>query len=73
MYDPATIDAEFRVQRAVVLGDSTSCAGFCNFVANVQQLRVYLAMLGGQVHVTMIHTPAYITPSNHQQAPTRER
>jgi hypothetical protein len=57
MYDPATIDAEFRVQRAAVLGDSTSCAGFCNFVANVQQLRVYLAMLGGQAHMTMIHTP----------------
>ncbi len=32
-------------------------AGFCNFVANVQQLRVYWGMLGRQSHVTMIHTP----------------
>jgi hypothetical protein len=57
MYDPATIDAELGVQSAVVPGDSTSCAGFRNFVASIQQLRVYLAMVGGQAHVTMIHTP----------------
>jgi hypothetical protein len=57
MYDPATIDAELGVQSAVVPGDSTSCAGFRDFVANVQQLWVYLAMLRGQAHVTMIHTP----------------
>jgi hypothetical protein len=31
-------------------------AGFRDFVANVQQLWVYLAMIGGQAHVTMIHT-----------------
>jgi hypothetical protein len=57
MYDQATIDAELRVQIAVVPGDSTSHADFRDFVANVQQLRVYLAMLGGQAHMTMIHTP----------------
>jgi hypothetical protein len=57
MYDPATIDAELGVQSAVILGDSMWHTGFHNFMANVQQLRVYLAMLGGQLHMTMIHTP----------------
>ena len=57
MYNPATIDAKLRVQSTVIPGDSTSRAGFCNFVANIQQLRLYLAMLGGQLHVMMIHTP----------------
>jgi hypothetical protein len=57
MYGPATIDAELGVQSAVIPGDSTLRTGFHNFMANVQQLRIYLAMLGGQLHVTMIHTP----------------
>jgi hypothetical protein len=58
MYDLATIDAEFGVQSLVLPGDSLSCAGLPDFVANDQQLRVYLAMLGGQAHVSMIHTPS---------------
>ncbi len=47
MYDLATIDTELLVQSAVTPGDATLCAGFWYFVANVQQLRVYLGMLGG--------------------------
>jgi hypothetical protein len=57
MYDSATINAELLVQSAVSLEDAMLCARFHNFVANVQQLRVYLGMLGGQSHMTMIHTP----------------
>jgi hypothetical protein len=57
MYSPATIDSEHLVQRAVTLGDALSRAGFRNLMANVQQLCIYLGMLGGKLHVTMIHTP----------------
>ena len=57
MYDVETIRAELRVQWGVNPGDTASRAAFGNFVVNVQHLPVYLAMLGGQAHVTMIHTP----------------
>jgi hypothetical protein len=57
MYNPATIDAELLVQSLVTPGNPTSRAGFHDFVAKVQHFRVYLGMLGGQSHVTMIHTP----------------
>jgi hypothetical protein len=57
MYAPARISAELGVQSGVTPGDAMSRAAFRDFVVNVQQLRVYLAMLGGQAHVTMIHTP----------------
>jgi hypothetical protein len=57
IYAPATISAELGMQRGVTPGDARSRAAFRNFVVNVQQLRVYLAMLGGQAHVTMIHSP----------------
>jgi hypothetical protein len=73
MYNPATIDAELLVQSVVIPGDATSRAGFRDFVANVQQLRVYLGMLGGQSHVTMIHPRVFITPSSRQRVPTKGR
>jgi hypothetical protein len=57
LYSEKTIDAELAVQSAVSPGDPASKAAFREFVVNVQQLRVYLAMLGGQPYVTMIHTP----------------
>jgi hypothetical protein len=66
VYAPARISAELGMQRGVTLGNATSHAAFRDFVVNIQQLHVYLAMLGEQVHVTMIHTPgAYycIAPS----------
>jgi hypothetical protein len=66
MYDPVTVSAELGVQRGVIPGNATSFLAFLDFAVNVQQLRVYLAMLGGQAHVMMIHTPrAYysIAPS----------
>ena len=57
MYDPATIEAELSVQFRGTPGDMANRTAFCDFVVNVQQFRVYLAMLGGQTHVSMIHTP----------------
>jgi hypothetical protein len=57
MYDPATINAELCVQSGVNLGNAASWTAFRDFVVNIQQFQVYLAMLGGQPHVSMIHTP----------------
>jgi hypothetical protein len=50
---PLTLSSGYR---AWWFRGTPSRTGFLNFVANVQQLWVYLAMLGGQAHVTMIHT-----------------
>jgi hypothetical protein len=56
MYNLATINAKLLVKSTAAPGDATSRAGFHNFVANIQQLWVYLGMLGRQSHVMMIHT-----------------
>jgi hypothetical protein len=58
MYDRASIQAELAVQlrgpgTPGYLANRTS---FREFVVNVQEFRVYLAMLGNQTHVSMIHT-----------------
>jgi hypothetical protein len=57
MYDPETIEAELSVQLRGTPGDMANRTAFRDFVVNVQQFRVYLAMLGCQTHVSMIHTP----------------
>ncbi len=57
MYDPATIQAELTVQLRGTPGDLANRTSFREFVVNVQEFRVYLAMLGNQTHVSMIHTP----------------
>jgi hypothetical protein len=57
LYSEDTIHAELAVQSGINPGDPASWAAFWEFVTNVQQFRVYLAMLGGQPYVTMIHTP----------------
>jgi hypothetical protein len=65
MYDPANLEAELAVQRGVTPGDVASRQGFKDFVINVQQIRGYLAMLGGKHNVTMLHTPgAYYSISS---------
>ena len=56
MYDPATIQAELAIQLRGIPGDPANRMSFCEFVVNVQEFRVYLAMLGSQTHVSMIHT-----------------
>ena len=57
MYDPASIQAELAVQLRGTPGDLANRTSFREFVVNVQEFRVYLAMLGNQTHVSMIHTP----------------
>jgi hypothetical protein len=57
MYDPATIQAELAIQLGGIPGDPANRMSFREFVVNVQEFRVYLAMLGSQTHVSMIHTP----------------
>jgi hypothetical protein len=57
MYDPASIQAELAVQLRGTPGDLANRMSFHEFVVNVQEFRVYLAMLGNQTHVYMIHTP----------------
>jgi hypothetical protein len=57
MYDPATLEAELSLQRNIQ-GNNVRQAAFRDFTVNYTQLRVYLAMLGDQKMVTMIHTAA---------------
>jgi hypothetical protein len=57
MYDPATIDAKLSMQSGVNPGNVASWMVFQDFIVNVQQFRIYLAMLEGQQYVLMIHTP----------------
>jgi len=57
IYDPATIQAELAVQLEGTPGDLANRTSFHKFVVNVQEFRVYLAMLGNQTHVSMTHTP----------------
>ena len=52
-----TIEAELSVQLRGTPGDLANWMAFRDFVVNVQQFWMYLAMLGGQTHVSMIHTP----------------
>ncbi len=56
MYGLATIEAKLAVQRGINPTDATSCTLFRDFAVNLQQFPVYLAMLGGQPHITMVHT-----------------
>jgi hypothetical protein len=71
MYDPATIKAELSVQLRGTPGDLANRTAFHDFVVNVQQFWVYLAMLGGQTHISMIHTPGCITQLRLPLARTR--
>jgi len=57
MYDPASIQAELAVQLRGTPGDLANRTSFREFVVNVQEFRVYLAMLGTQTHVSMMYTP----------------
>jgi hypothetical protein len=57
MNNPATIEAELAIQRGINPIYAMSRMLFWDFAVNVQQFHVYLAMLGGQPHITMVHTP----------------
>jgi hypothetical protein len=55
MYDPEIIAAELKLQSNID-GDQAKRTAFRDFSVNYTQLRMYLAMAGAQVTVTMIHT-----------------
>ncbi len=57
LYSEDTINAKLAVQSGINSGDPASRAAFREFITNVQQFQFYLAMLGGQPYVTMIHNP----------------
>ena len=57
MFDGPMMEAELTVQAQVDPGNPASRYGYRKFVINVQQFRIYLGMLGGQLHVMMIHSP----------------
>ncbi len=57
MYDPTTIDAKLTFQCGINPTDAMSHTLFRDFTFNVQHFCVYLLMLGGQPHVTMVHPP----------------
>ena len=54
IYDPATIDAELAMQSGVTPGEFASRRAFRNFIGNVPQFQVYLAMLRGKQNVSKI-------------------
>jgi hypothetical protein len=56
MYDPATTKAKLAIQRSIKPTNAKSHLSFRDFAVYVQCFRIYLAMVGGQPHVTMIHT-----------------
>jgi hypothetical protein len=56
MYDPETIAAELKLQSEID-GNQGKRAAFRDFLVNYTQVRVYLAMVGTQATVKMIHTP----------------
>jgi hypothetical protein len=56
MYDPEMIAAELK-QQSEINGDQGKRAAFQDFLVYYTQVRVYLAMVGMQATVTMIHTP----------------
>jgi hypothetical protein len=53
-YEPITVAAELSLQRDIQ-GNPTKQAVFQEFATNYTQMRVYLAMVGEQKTVTMIH------------------
>jgi hypothetical protein len=57
MYNPATINTKSSMQSRVNPGNVASWVAFQDFAMSVQQFCIYLAMLGGQLFVLMIHTP----------------
>jgi hypothetical protein len=54
-YEPITVAVELSLQRNIQ-GNPTKQAAFQEFATNYTQMRVYLAMVGEQKTVTMIHT-----------------
>jgi hypothetical protein len=71
MYELAKINEELSIQLAIDPGKSNTRATFSGFAVNMQRFRVYLAMLKGQLCVTMVHTPGVIIQSRRLQVHIR--
>jgi hypothetical protein len=71
-YEPSTVAAELLLQRDIQ-GNTTKQTAFREFATNYTQLRVYLAMVGKQKTVTMIHMIRAFIQSGQQQMRTKER
>jgi hypothetical protein len=70
MYDPASIQAELAVQLRGTPGDLANRTPFREFVVNVQEFRVYLAMLGNQTRLHDSHPRRVLLPCvRHQHLP----
>ena len=54
-YELSVVSSELALQRDIQ-GNTTKQTAFREFATNYTQLRVYIAMVGEQKHVTMIHT-----------------
>ncbi len=57
MYDPETIKRELKVQGKMDPMDAFAQNNFKDFVINVQEIKVYLAVFAAQSTATMVHTP----------------
>jgi hypothetical protein len=55
MFDPAMLGAELKLQWDIQ-GNGTNQTAFKEFAINYTQLWVYIAMIGDQKTITMIHT-----------------
>ncbi len=55
MFDPATLEVELKLQWDIQ-GNAMKQTAFKEFAINNTQLRVYIAMIGDQNTITMIHT-----------------
>jgi hypothetical protein len=55
MFDPAMLEAELKLQRDIQ-GNGTNQTAFKEFAINYTQLWVYIAMIGDNKTITMIHT-----------------
>ncbi len=58
-YDIAVLSSELALQRDIQ-GNTSKQTAFKDFATNYTQMRVYLAMVGEQKNVTMIHTLVYL-------------
>jgi hypothetical protein len=54
-YDVSVFASELALKREIQ-GNTTKQTAFKEFATNYTQMRVYLAMVGEQKNVTMIHT-----------------
>ncbi len=68
MYDPETIERELKVQGTMDPTDAFAQNNFKDFVINVQEIKVYLAVFAAQSTAKMVHTPGAYYSTNQGTA-----